>query len=341
MNKNNHTEESPLIDALLSLREVEERNPKAAQRGKEAFLAEAMRFHSAVSRTTSARPNGWKTIFQKERIPMKTIIALFAALGMLFGGTGGVALAAQSAMPGDALYDAKLLTEDVRLSIAPSEEARVDLLLQLVDTRIEEISYLSAEENPQMNEVVGRLLAETDAVLQIAARADDTTMTRMLNQVQAELEAQMRVLTQAQTNASAHGARLMEQTMTLLQERDRLCKMGQENPQAFRDQLHQRTQDQIGEPNPTRASGQTPDRDQTREQDRTPEQGQTQSRDRTGQPEDVTGGPQQTPDLANQGPQATQGAMNPAMQSTRTPGGNGQGFNDSATPKNGNKGSGH
>jgi hypothetical protein len=338
MNKNDLSEESPLIEALLSLRRAKERNPQAAQRGKEAFLSEAMQFQLDVSRTTSARPNGWKTIFQKERIPMKTIIALLAALGMLFGGTGGVALAAQSAMPGDALYSAKLLTEDIRLSLAPSEEASVDLLLQLADTRTEEMTYLSAGENPQWSEVVGRMLTEVDAAIQIAARADDTTMTRILSQVRSELDVQMRVLTQAQVHASANGVRIMEQTMTMLQERDRFCKAAQENPQALRDQLQQKEQNQTSGQESTPAPAQTPERDQTRAPDQT--QDQTQSQDRTGQPEGITGGSQQTLNPENTGLQATQEAKNSGLESTCTPGGNGFRSTPSATQKYANKGSG-
>jgi hypothetical protein len=109
--------------------DASERNPQAVQRGKQVFSPKQGFFYSAISRTTSACPMGWKTSFPKKQTPRKTILAPLTAPGLVTGGTGRMAPAAQCAMPGETLFDAMLITEDKRLSLATSEEARADLLL--------------------------------------------------------------------------------------------------------------------------------------------------------------------------------------------------------------------
>ena len=94
-----------LAELLDELKSVPERDPRAAMRGKNKFLAEA------VSLSESRRHSGWTTIFQikKEKFAMNLIVSALVIAGLLFGGNATVA-AAQDDLPTDALYQVKLLS---------------------------------------------------------------------------------------------------------------------------------------------------------------------------------------------------------------------------------------
>ena len=83
-------------------------------------------------------------------IALALIVA--AALG------GGVSVASQQALPGDALYGVKIeVNEQIQAALAFSEEARATVALGALERRLEEAEKLSAE---------GRLNADTFAIIE-------------------------------------------------------------------------------------------------------------------------------------------------------------------------------
>jgi hypothetical protein len=71
---------------------------------------------------------------------------------------GGTVVAADGSMPGSPLYPVKLVTENVRVSLAGSEEKKVELYAVLADRRITELDYLVANgESANMEAVAQRL----------------------------------------------------------------------------------------------------------------------------------------------------------------------------------------
>lgn len=83
---------------------------------------------------THSKPSGLRNII---------IIAVIALL--LLGGIGITGVAAQSAIPGDALYSVKTSIEQTRLSLAKDAGDRAQMKLSFAEQRLEEIGVLVKE----------------------------------------------------------------------------------------------------------------------------------------------------------------------------------------------------
>jgi hypothetical protein len=73
---------------------------------------------------------------------LRRAVAALLAVSLAAGLTGGSALAASHAVPGDALYPVKLAGESVQLALSPSDELDATLLLHFADVRLKETSHL-------------------------------------------------------------------------------------------------------------------------------------------------------------------------------------------------------
>jgi len=132
--------EDEIKQQLDKLEEVPERNPLKVQSLKRNFMSEARKIssqHSVVAPTQS----WWNQIFpKKEGFPMK-LVTIGVILSLLLGG-GISAVAAQSSLPGDALYPVKTLVEDLQLELTTNPETEFEIALQHAWTRFEEIQDL-------------------------------------------------------------------------------------------------------------------------------------------------------------------------------------------------------
>lgn len=158
MAENNFTE--PPIDPELHrrlnrLRAVPARNPEAAARGKAKFIAEVdeivkeQGFSNHNQFTDSNRfYQRWKEKWNMASPRFRTVFSLVAAIVLvavfLFGGAGITAYAAQSALPGDALYSVKTGVEQTRVSLAGDAADRAQLSLAFAERRLDEIARLIA-----------------------------------------------------------------------------------------------------------------------------------------------------------------------------------------------------
>lgn len=89
---------------------------------------------------------------------IKQPVAAALALVFIFG--SGVSYAAESALPGDALYSVKTkINESVKVALATDTEAKASVQMELAERRIEEAAALAAE---------NRLDAETQQSLAVA-----------------------------------------------------------------------------------------------------------------------------------------------------------------------------
>lgn len=83
-----------------------------------------------------------------------------AALALVFIFSSGVSYAAESALPGDALYPVKtMINESVKVALATDTEAKANVQIELAERRIEEAAVLASE---------NRLDAETQSALAVA-----------------------------------------------------------------------------------------------------------------------------------------------------------------------------
>lgn len=149
-----------LVELLDQLRPTPPRNPELVKRGQERFLAEV---DSLALPTPSRSPlnslarqldsllnhhnnrEDIDLITPKSRFAFTTIAVLLVFLAFLFGGSAVTALAAQSALPGDALYSVKTTLEQTRLSLARDAADRAQLQLEFAELRLGEIEALIAE----------------------------------------------------------------------------------------------------------------------------------------------------------------------------------------------------
>lgn len=81
-----------------------------------------------------------QSIFSRKAMAITLIIAMV----VLGSGIGG-AYASQSALPGDALYPVKLLTEDVRMALKFNPESKANLEMSFAAKRLEEIKNVLEE----------------------------------------------------------------------------------------------------------------------------------------------------------------------------------------------------
>jgi hypothetical protein len=318
----NWIENHKLNEKLGALRSIPPRNPAEAQRRRAAFLSEVAEVGLLVSKTSNDRHKGWKNPFQKKEFrPMFTsIVAAIVAITLALGGAGVTVVAAQSALPGEALYGIKTASEDVRLALS-GEATQLALNLEFSERRIEEISALKLGGQEVPEEVLDRLQAQIQNAFQIAAAQEDPLMLQTLEQLRARLQDQEALCTQLEEQNQNHG---LDQIKDMIQERIRLVENGLQDPQAFREQVGDglnRPEDQIvpGEGGPSGPHG-TPGADEPAQNAGEGSEDMQNSGSGGGDtqqgPQAGTGEPQQSPVAGTAEPQGTPGSGTGEPQQT-------------------------
>lgn len=224
-----HDELDPRLAELLDgLKSVPERDPRAALRGKNKFLAEA------VSLSESRRHSGWTTIFQnkKEKFSMNILVSALIIAGLLFGG-GATVSAAQDALPTDALYTVKLLSEDAQLWLNGDPAVEIELLMQQAQTRTQEVAALNAEGIVPPTALAARAQERIQQALEVAAMLDKTEVPSALLQIRDQLQTQDRLLSQLQDGTCADCEPILLQTRDMLRDQLRLVEDGLADPAGF------------------------------------------------------------------------------------------------------------
>ena len=128
----------------------------------------------------------------------RPVIASVAALAILSAGTGGVALAAEGTLPGDALYPVKVdVTEPIVGALTESGSASASWHMQIAERRLSEATALAHE---------GRLTHATSALL--AKRIVDASRIADAELTAADPAAQAVASTSFTTRLSAYDALL-------------------------------------------------------------------------------------------------------------------------------------
>jgi hypothetical protein len=145
-----------LQEKLDLLRNTPQRDPEAVRRGRERFLAEL----DAIPELSPSPPVGWlAALFGRKSNPEEgrpvttrtqkfaftTLALAITVLVLLFGSAGATALAAKSALPGDALYPVKTGLEQTQTALAGDAYAQAQLHLQFAERRLTEIAALIQE----------------------------------------------------------------------------------------------------------------------------------------------------------------------------------------------------
>lgn len=137
-----------ILRTIEALRNVAPRDPQAAARGREHFLAQARQMRPAAAgvpeeHLAERSPVENPTLAgKKKNAPFTPLSVLLLAGILLFGAAGGTAYAAQQDLPGDALYALKLFTEEARLWLA-ADEQDIYLYQEFADRRVKEVGALA------------------------------------------------------------------------------------------------------------------------------------------------------------------------------------------------------
>ncbi len=216
-----------LAELLDELKPVKARDPRAAARGKNKFLAEA------VSLSENRRHSGWTTIFQpKEKFAMNLIVSTLVIVGLLFGGNATVT-AAQNDLPTDALYQIKLLSEDAQLWFNTDPAAEVDLLMQQAQTRTEEMAALNSMGITPPAALTTRAQNRIDQALQVTSTLDETEVTDTLLLIRDRLQTQNRLLDKLQDGTCTDCEPILDQTRDMLRLQLDQVADGLADPQGF------------------------------------------------------------------------------------------------------------
>jgi uncharacterized membrane protein YgcG len=165
---------------------------------------------------TNSRPNRYTWQTDKRRFAMTWVIIITTLLTMVTG--TGVVYASGEALPGDALYPVKTLTENVQLALA-SEEGDAQLTLHLIQTRMEEMQELMVQgREDDLDEAASGYEKQTKAMTQLLAAVqaqDPDEAIRLRTELEQQLQDQAR---QMQSLLEDEETTNGDQTRTQLQE---------------------------------------------------------------------------------------------------------------------------
>ena len=156
--ENQNPPNDPELDALLDLlRETPARDPRAVVSGRAKFISDV----DQIFAMGKSKPASWmERLFMvgrlgtnREQAGMKrrmrlsySVVLVVLVVGViLFSGAGATAYAAQSALPGDALYRIKMSIEQTQVRLAADAARLAELHLEFAEHRLDEISGLIAE----------------------------------------------------------------------------------------------------------------------------------------------------------------------------------------------------
>ena len=136
----------PLLQTALATRQAVAIQPRAEFKARARY-----QFRSALQEAASPRRRpflGWLPRWA-------TVVAI--VLGVLMMGGGTIAAASYS-MPDNLLYPVKLATEQVQLTLTPSDIGKAKLYAKFADRRVAEIIYTANKGNAQQIEAITQRL---------------------------------------------------------------------------------------------------------------------------------------------------------------------------------------
>jgi hypothetical protein len=255
--------------------------------------------------------------------------------GLLFGG-GATVNAAKDDLPDEPLYTVKMWSEDVSLQLQNKPEAKVDRLMELAQTRIQEMTQLVDAGKDVPDQARQRLEQHIQQALQLCSSMDDATLDRTLLQVRDRLQQQDRDMDRLQLHTQSQDSlQLLTQTRTMLRERLQLVNDGLLDHEMFRYTV--RNGLRYGQEDDVTPPAQNGNGQQKGQPTSVPGGPNTPP----GGPNTNPGGPNLTPSGPNTDPGGTNanpGGPNPDSGGNNNDSGNGSGGNDNGTGGSGSGG---
>jgi hypothetical protein len=143
----------PLVSVAVALRTQEQDSPAVLR----ADFAADLRARLMAEAEHSLVPGAPLVLPVRERGPRERRMAVAASVAVLLGGSAGMAAAAQSALPGEALYPIKRGIEQAEAGLSVSTAGRGQDLLHQADGRLAEVEGLLAGSPTAVPQVPGTL----------------------------------------------------------------------------------------------------------------------------------------------------------------------------------------
>lgn len=138
----------PLLETALVAREASTIQPRPDFKARARY-----QFRSALQEMAAGKSRiswGW---FPR----WATVVAVVLVLVLVGGST---VVAADSSMPDSPLYQVKLATEQVRLTLTPSQMGKARLCVEIADRRVTEIAYMAEKGDAEEVELITSRLDE-------------------------------------------------------------------------------------------------------------------------------------------------------------------------------------
>jgi len=158
----------PLLETALVAQKASAIQPKADFKARARY-----QFHSALREAATPKRRsllGW--------MPQWATVVTIVLVLLLAG--GGTVAAAGNSMPDSPLYPVKLATEQVQLTLTPSQIGKARLCAELADRRVAEIVYMANKGDAQQVKLITRRLDKRLGMLAVLALAQKSGETPML-----------------------------------------------------------------------------------------------------------------------------------------------------------------
>lgn len=172
-------------------------------------------------------------------LPLFKTLAIAVLVLALVGGSSFTVYAAQSSLPGETLYPIKSASEDIRLNLTFSTQAKLNLTLDYAGRRMSEIQSLVKDGISPSDQTSDRYQQELDQALQLAAELDDQQLAGALNEIKIQAEHQGMTVEELITRLPPQAAPAMLRLQERLQEQVQLSTFGEKDPNQFRLQVRE------------------------------------------------------------------------------------------------------
>ncbi len=226
----------PELDALLDLlRDTPERDPEAVARGRANYISDVDKMFAAsnsgaatwlgklLSLEWLGLGRGSAGMGRSMKLSTSVLLVALVLIVILFSGAGATAFAAQSALPGDALYPVKTTLEQAQVRLAADAARVAELHLGFAERRLEEIAGLIAEgryaEIERATQEFEYHVQQALAAMQTVAAGDPLRAQELARRVTAALTEYARALSGMMLNVPEGTRASMERAIQHVPER--------------------------------------------------------------------------------------------------------------------------
>jgi len=165
---------------------------------------------------------------------MNILISVLVIVG-LFAGGGMTVRASQDDLPNEPLYGVKTWSENVGLQFQNDPDTKVERLMELAQTRVQEMSQLIESGQTPPEQARLRLEQHLQQAFQLCSNMDDAALDRTLLQLRDQLQQHEHAMQNLQVHAGQEAQPILERTRAMLQTQLQFASDGLQNHEMFRN----------------------------------------------------------------------------------------------------------